>query len=46
MEEYATYIMTDVESTEPIANGAADPAINEGEDAEEDVSCSTCQNVP
>ena len=33
--------MTDVESTEPITNGAADPTMNEGEDAEEDVSCST-----
>ncbi|KAF8803866.1 RNA-binding domain-containing protein [Phlegmacium glaucopus] len=28
--------MTDVESTDPITNGAADPTINEGEDAEED----------
>ena len=32
--------MTDVESTERITNGAADPTTNEGEDAEEDVSCS------
>lgn len=33
--------MADVESTEPITNGSA-KLINEGEDAEEDVSCFTC----
>ena len=33
--------MADVESTEPIINGSAKP-VNEGDDAEEDVSRSTC----
>ena len=33
--------MVDVEPTELITNGSAKP-INEGEDTEEDVSCSTC----
>lgn len=33
--------MADVESTESIINGSGKP-INEGEDAEEDVSYSTC----
>jgi hypothetical protein len=33
--------MADIESTNPIINGSVQPII-EGEDAEEDVSCSTC----